>query len=146
MEPLIVLITAALNVTGGGNTIALNGYTQGANGVTTMNIAPNGSQTFNVNGTATLDGTLVLNAASGPYSFGHIPLITASSLSGQFGTWSLNPDNISPLGYELAYSSTGVNLNITPNADATLQGINSVAKDTEVAQTQALFFELLGQP
>ena len=117
------------NVVGGGNTIALNGYTQTSSGTTIINLTPNGVQKFNISGPATLAGTLSLNTAVGPYSYSRLPIIAASSVAGKYDILSLSHDYLSPLGYELAYTNNSVTLDITPSSVATQQGINVVASD-----------------
>jgi hypothetical protein len=117
------------NVSGAANTVALNGYTQTVSGTTVIKLAPSGVQKFNINGPATLAGTLSLNTAVGPYSYSRLPIIAASSVVGKYDILSLSHDYLSPLGYELAYTDTSVNLHITPSSVATQQGLNAVASD-----------------
>jgi autotransporter-associated beta strand protein len=117
-----------LNIVNKSGDVALGGsYTQSSTGNLSMRISPSGSQKLTVAGAAILSGGLTLSASSGTYSSGKYVLLTASGVTGVFGTLSSNLSNYTKLGYSLAYDSSGVYLVLTPNSVDTQQALVSTA-------------------
>lgn len=103
---------------------ALGGsYTQGASGNLRLGAtAPNTFQLLSITGSASLNGTLTLNAAPGNYTMGRYTLISATGgVSGTFSDFSTNLASVAHLGYRLGYSGNEVYLFLTASTDDTLQ-------------------------
>ncbi len=100
-----------LDLTGATSTVTLVGtYTQGSTGTLKLAASAGGVQLLSVGGAASLDGTLALVATSGTYTRGLYQLISASSVTGRFGTFASNLSDYTSLRYNLKYTSTGVYL------------------------------------
>jgi hypothetical protein len=121
-----------LNITGAGTTgINVNGYTQGTDGGLIAKLWANGDATkITSTGPVNLAGTYSLYGdGTGTYAVGKYPLLTGSSVTGQFGTFASNLSNYTDLGYYLKYTPTGVQLWMTPNPLATQASIDNVANN-----------------
>ena len=103
-----------------GGHVTLPAFTQTATGGLVMV----GGQQLNINGTANLNGTLIVMKSL--TDFGRYSLINANSVLGTFTTLAIN-ENINSY---LKYSATDVKLYITPSVTATQQGINSIKNDS----------------
>ena len=105
------------NIADAANTVNLQGtYTQSSTGNLTMGLTPSASQLLNVNGLASLGGTLSLNASSGTYALNkrYILITATGGISNQFATLSTNLSSFTRLSYYLSYDSQGVYLNLAP--------------------------------
>ena len=116
--------SGTFNLSSAGSAVTVANYTQTGTGQTVMNLAPGTIQKLTVTGTANLGGAIAFNAAPGPYQYGTYPFLTAQSVTGNYSTLSILPDNISPLGVALVETGTSVGLKITPSAAYTLSSLN----------------------
>ena len=106
-----------------------------------MNYSPTSSQKLLVAGTATLAGTLSLNASSGTYRSGRYSLLNAGSVSGTFGSLSSNFSAYTSLNYSLGYDSSNVYLIFAPATADTQQSLvntASVLQNTYALQNSVL--------
>ncbi|MEN9776167.1 MAG: hypothetical protein RL322_3237, partial [Pseudomonadota bacterium] len=86
--------------------------------------APGVFQRLAVAGAVTLDGELDLTASSGTYAMGRYTLIDATGgRNGTFSSFAHNLTSVTRLGFRLGYDTQQVYLDLTPNADDTLQQI-----------------------
>jgi autotransporter-associated beta strand protein len=117
------------NVRGASGNVALGGtLTQTSTGNLLMNISPVSNQKILVTGAASLAGGLALNASAGSYTTGKYTLITASGVTGTFGTFSSDLSSYTRLGYTLGYDANSVFLTFTPNVTDTQTSLsNSLA-------------------
>ena len=117
------------NVRGVSGNVALGGtLTQTSTGNLLMNISPVSNQKILVTGAASLAGGLSLNASAGSYTAGKYTLITASGVTGTFGTFSSDLSSYTRLGYALGYDANSVFLTFTPNVTDTQTSLsNSLA-------------------
>lgn len=69
-------------------TLTVTNYTQSSTGTLEINVTPTGASTLNVTGTASLNGSLVVNLADGTYGNAIYNVVSASSVSGSFSTVS----------------------------------------------------------
>lgn len=120
---------AVVNLTGSGS----SSYTQASGATLNMAGSPGGFQMLNITGSATLAGTLSLNASAGTYAPGTYTLIHANgSVSGAFTSFANNLASVTPLGFSLGYGANDVYLYLT----STQAGyVNSV---TAIQSTPAL--------
>jgi len=124
------------NITGKTGNVSLGGtFTQSASGLLAMNFSPVNNQQLNIAGSASLAGTLSLNAISGVYKTGRYTLLTANGLSGTFGTLSSNLPNYTNLGFTLAYDPSNVYLVLTPNLANTQSALQNIASSLQSIYT-----------
>ncbi len=118
-----------IDLTGAADTVVLGGnVVQSATGQLVSRIAPAGAQRIDIAGSASLDGSLTLQAAAGPYRIGRYRIIDAGNLSGRFASFSSNLASQTALGHALGYDSTGVFIDFTPSVSATLAGVSRQAE------------------
>ena len=91
--------------------VSLGGsYTQGSSGSLLMNFSTSNNQKLIIGSSASLDGTLSLNASSGTYAPGRYAVLTAGSRSGTFASFSSNLSSYTSLLSSLDYDATNVYL------------------------------------
>ena len=112
------------NISTAGSPVTVGSYTQSSTGVTVMTVAPGTIQQLNVIGAADLSGAVVFKTEPGTYKYGVYSFLTASSVTGSYTYLGLDPDYISPLGFDLVQTNNSVGLKITPSAAYTLNSIN----------------------
>jgi autotransporter-associated beta strand protein len=130
-----------LNITGKTGNVSLAGYTQSSSGNLAMNFSPSNNQKILVSGAASLAGGLDLTAGSGVYKAGKYSLLTASAVTGTFGSFTSNLNSFTTLGFQLAYDSSNVYLVFTPNPVDTQQSLvntASVLQNTYTLQNSVL--------
>jgi len=115
------------NVTGKTGNVSVANYTQSSTGNLAMNFSPSNTQKLVVSGTASLAGGLNLAASSGTYQSGKYALLSASGVTGTFGSLSTNLSSYTTLGYALAYDASNVYLLFTPNTANTQQSLVNTA-------------------
>jgi hypothetical protein len=99
-----------------------------------------------VGGAVTLGGELDLTASSGTYAMGRYILIDAAGgRSGSFSSFAHNLASVTRLGFRLGYDTQQVYLDLTPNADDTLQqirrnaiGLSALMRITTIGLQSAL--------
>lgn len=103
--------------TGTAGTLTIHGnYTQSSTGELSVQVTPTGASKLVVSGAATLDGTLVVNVASGTYSNAVYQIVSAGSASGSFSSVSyVGSDTSAIIGLE--QTTTGYSL-VTEKASA----------------------------
>ncbi|MGB8600830.1 MAG: autotransporter outer membrane beta-barrel domain-containing protein [Rhizomicrobium sp.] len=103
--------------TGTAGTLTIHGdYTQNPKGELSVQVTPTGASKLVVSGAATLDGTLVVNVASGTYSNAVYQIVSAGSVSGSFSSVSyVGSDTSAIIGLE--QTTTGYSL-VTEKASA----------------------------
>ncbi|MBU3557295.1 autotransporter outer membrane beta-barrel domain-containing protein [Polynucleobacter sp. Ross1-W9] len=120
-----------LDITNATSRVSVQTYTQGSSGKLLMTANPNSFQQLNINGNATLAGSLSLNASPGKYVVGKYTLLTATGgVVGAFGSLSTNLSAYTNSAYGLTYDANDVYLTIAagPNAiDTQLSLVNSVS-------------------
>ncbi|MBT9464089.1 autotransporter domain-containing protein [Hydrogenophaga sp.] len=117
------------NVSAASQTVSLGGsLVQSATGNLVVRAEPTSFQRIDVASTATLAGTLTLNATAGTYRMGRYTLLTANGVGGRFTTLSTNLGSVTPLGYFLSYGANDVYLTLAPSAAHTLQDIQDNAR------------------
>lgn len=111
------------------NTVSIGtNFTQSSTGTLAMNFSPTNNQKLIVTGTASLAGSLSLAGSAGTYRPGRYSLLSASSITGTFGSLSSNLSSLTTLGYQLAYDAANVYLVFTPNVADTQQSlVNTVS-------------------
>ena len=120
-----------LDITNATSRVSVQSYSQGSSGKLLMTANPNSFQQLNVNGTASLAGSLSLNASPGKYVSGKYTLLTATGgVIGTFGSLSTNLSAYTNSAYGLIYDDNDVFLTIAagPNAiDTQLSLVNNVS-------------------
>ena len=121
----------SLDITNATSRVSVQSYTQGSSGKLLMTASPNSFQQLNVNGNASLAGSLSLNASPGKYAAGKYSLLNATGgVTGTFGSLSTNLSSYTNSAYGLSYDANDVYLTIAagPNAiDTQLSLVNSVS-------------------
>jgi hypothetical protein len=124
------------NISGAGGDITAPAFTQTDTG--TLKMA--GLQVFSLSGPANIAGTF--SVVNPPTEFGRYTMLTASAITGTFGTLDLNP-SIDPLGAYLKYSGTEMKLFVTPSSVATQASIESV-RNSSVAMNRLVSGTIAG--
>lgn len=131
-----------------GNSVTLTQFSQGAGGQLLMRTNPTSTQSLNVSGTASLNGTLTLSAQAGSYKSGIFKLIAADQVSGRFSSVSTDLGNY-VRSYTLLYGPQGVDLEmlLRPDAANSRQALGSVAsaQTTLMKQRNQLLSDMLSQ-
>jgi len=117
----------SFNITAKAGNVSVAGYTQSSTGNLAMNFSPSNTQKLVVSGAASLAGGLNLAASAGTYQSGKYALLSASGVTGTFGSLSTNLSSYTTLGYALAYDASNVYLLFTPNAADTQQSLVNTA-------------------
>jgi len=115
------------NTTGKTGNVSVASYTQSSTGNLAMNFSPSNTQKLVVSGAASLAGGLNLAASAGTYQSGKYALLSASGVTGTFGSLSTNLSSYTTLGYALAYDASNVYLVFTPNTADTQQSLVNTA-------------------
>lgn len=117
------------NISGASSAVNLGGsYTQNASGNLIMAGAPGAFQKLIIAGSASLAGSLTMNASAGNYKIGYYTLLSANGLSGRFSTLTSNFADVTPLGYQLQYGANDVTLYLAPSTTYTQQSIQQNAQ------------------
>jgi len=116
------------NITGAGGTVNVNSYTQTGAGLTVMS----SPQQLHVSGASTLAGSLTIN--NSPTNYGLYTLVTAGTVTGTYNSFTL-PNNTSSDEYELVYTATKVELEVTPNTALTQASIASTVSNLSTINT-----------
>jgi len=115
------------NIVGKATNVSVASYIQPSTGNLVMNFSPISNQKLLVTGAASLAGGLALMGGAGTYRSGRYALLTASGVTGTFGSLSSNLSSLTTLGYQLGYDASNVYLLFTPNAADTQQSLVNTA-------------------
>ena len=127
--------SGTFNIAGKTGNVNVASYNQTSTGNLAMNFSPSNTQKLLASGTASLAGGLNLTASSGAYQSGKYALLSASGVTGIFGSLSTNLSSYTTLGYALAYDASNVYLLFTPNAADTQQSLVSTASALQSTYT-----------
>ena len=121
--------SGTFDLTSAASTVNLGGsFTQTNAGATNLAASASAFQKMVIAGPASLGGALSLTASAGNYRIGRYTLLSAGSLTGMYSGFSNNLASVTPLGVTLGYSPVSVYLDLSPNATATLQGVQQNAQ------------------
>lgn len=132
--------------------LTVNGnYTQNASGTLNIEITPNttpgtGFSQLQVDGSASLDGTLAVQVDPGTYlANSEYDLVQAGSgVSGTFATTMYNSAFAPYLSPEVSYGTNNVTLTLKPNAQAYSGGVPNIASSVSLGVEQT-FDTVLGR-
>ncbi|MGV8997837.1 MAG: autotransporter outer membrane beta-barrel domain-containing protein [Parvibaculaceae bacterium] len=123
-------------------------YTQGSLGGLAAFITPTGSTKLEVTGSASLDGSLLVQYAPGVYSARDYTILTASSVTGVFGATNLSSNNSNAIGIDttgsiLTYTNdsvilTSVASHIDPTNTAIVGAPGNMALDNSQSSNDLL--------
>lgn len=119
-------LTNAGTVAPGGSigTLTVTGnFVQSPTATLEISINPAASSVLAVSGTASLAGTLNIDAESGLYRSGRYTVLTSSGLSGQFSQLTSNLGSYSSASTYLSYDASNVYFNIAPSASDTIASL-----------------------
>jgi autotransporter-associated beta strand protein len=117
------------DISGANGNVNLGGtYTQSTDGNLSMGFSPTNNQRLVVAGAGSLAGGFTLNAVAGTYRPGRYAVISANSVSGEFGAFNgTSLDQYTRLDYSLAYDAANVYLILNPDLADTQQSLVNTA-------------------
>ena len=115
--------TVAPGSSAGIGTLTVGSYTQGSTGTLAVEVSPITASLLNVNGAASLGGTLSATFDTGSYKPAILPVVRASSISGTFNTF-LTAGTSSDFVYGIYYapSDKEVDIVISPKSAGQVYG------------------------
>ena len=127
------------DLTAAASIISLSGsgvsnFVQSGTGTLKMVGSPTAFQRLNISGTATLNGTLNLNATAGTYSPGRYTLINATGgVTGTFSAFTNNLSSVTALQYSLGYGTNDVYLDLTSSSSLSTADTQDALKQSTSA-------------